>query len=405
MNNNNIQQLIDSGANKYIELPLGEFEGTFYIKSPCSISGNHTTLWAENKPVIVVQSKGVSMRNLTIETTGNQAVPSFISNKNDVRIENVEIWGDVQGIELENGHFEIPRIIQIGEFPSEEVCTFKFEIDIPADATVKSFIKNISVFPEKLLKGKNIITIQTEKIKENTYIYGNIYFNSIFKRKIYITGVAKNHTENYTPNKIFYKIDKQNNTDAAKNNTDAYKQKVEYEKITPIAFDSSISILQKGERLPCSSSKYKIQFFCEEKPKIMDIDTYIFMLDKSLKAPDDSHLIFYGNKSSKDGSIKVIDNIAEINLDSVSNNIERISVCYAIYTEENSLNFSYVKGITINLNSDKNLVIKPEGLSIEAAFIAFDFYRYKGIWKIHTISAGYKDGIRKLIENFGLEVI
>ena len=43
-------------------------------------------------------------------------------------------------------------------------------------------------------------------------------------------------------------------------------------------------------------------------------------------------------------------------------------------------------------------------LQKETTVIAIDFYRYKGIWKVSAIGAGYIDGLKKLCESYGLEV-
>ena len=43
-------------------------------------------------------------------------------------------------------------------------------------------------------------------------------------------------------------------------------------------------------------------------------------------------------------------------------------------------------------------------LQKETTVIAIDFYRYKGIWKINAIGGGYIDGLKKLCEDYGLEV-
>ena len=45
-----------------------------------------------------------------------------------------------------------------------------------------------------------------------------------------------------------------------------------------------------------------------------------------------------------------------------------------------------------------------EGLSQEKSILALELYRYQGIWKLKIVGAGYVDGIRKLCEDYGVEV-
>ena len=46
-----------------------------------------------------------------------------------------------------------------------------------------------------------------------------------------------------------------------------------------------------------------------------------------------------------------------------------------------------------------------EGLTAEATVVAMEFYLYKGEWKISAVGAGYKDGMAKLCNRYGIEVV
>ena len=51
----NLQDVIDHGMTyDVIPLPLGEYEGPFYVRKPCTLVGNVTTLWSRQGPALVL---------------------------------------------------------------------------------------------------------------------------------------------------------------------------------------------------------------------------------------------------------------------------------------------------------------------------------------------------------------
>ena len=48
--------------------------------------------------------------------------------------------------------------------------------------------------------------------------------------------------------------------------------------------------------------------------------------------------------------------------------------------------------------------MKPEDLSVEKTLVAVEVYRYKGQWKLNFVASGYRDGLRRLCESYGVEV-
>ena len=58
-----IQEEFDRVAGDFILTP-GEYEGPLTITRPCVVDGQHSTLWANNGPVLIVDSASVTLKNL-----------------------------------------------------------------------------------------------------------------------------------------------------------------------------------------------------------------------------------------------------------------------------------------------------------------------------------------------------
>ena len=89
----------------------------------------------------------------------------------------------------------------------------------------------------------------------------------------------------------------------------------------------------------------------------------------------------------------------------IPENIERISLAYSVYGDDPRQNFSKVKGLTFTLKGKNTLVFSPDNLLMETTIVAVEFYRYKNNWKLCCVGAGYRDGLRRLCESTGLQIV
>jgi len=192
----NIQQIMNSAdSTKVTRLPLGEYEGPFTISKPCILVGNATTLWAKKGPVLIIKSNGVTINDLRIEITESPNVESdftCISTSNtDTIYNNIEIIGNIDGILGESDNWDIPKIIPLGSFLADNENTFMLELNVPVKTKISSTIKDITFSPTELQPGVNTVSIVTDKMKENTFLYGELLFESQFIRRAYVSGQAK----------------------------------------------------------------------------------------------------------------------------------------------------------------------------------------------------------------------
>lgn len=405
---NTIQQLLDYTEGRFVELPPGEYEGPFVVKRPLNIMGNATTLWAKKGPVLTIKSSEVAMRDLRVEATGGTDEPCILSNTGDTRFENIEISGTVKGVPKEEGIFDIPNTITLGEFYGNRECSFQMEIVTPVKLRIRSLIKDVAIAPEEIEAGKAVITIKTGKMRPETYLYGDILFQSAFVRRVYVNGAAKENPEGYEENSLLYQ------TTAAIAESSKGAGPISYGSVTPVTIDPDAVFLQKGQRLPWNMPDTEIitlGLYCENMPQGMEIDPYVFLLDRNQKAVEDWRLVFFGNPVSRDHGVKILEENAfsgvSIQLSTVRQDIERISVAYAIYEDSPGGIFSCVKEPVIKVRCGGKDIYAYEatGLTEETTIIGVEFYRYKEAWKLTAIGAGYKDGIRRLCESYGLDII
>lgn len=400
----NIQQMLDN-ANGTVQLPVGEFEGPFFVRKPCKIIGTSTTLWTKHGSTLNIEAPNVKLENIRIEVTENSNDYNnsicLISKFNDTKYKDIDIVGNVSGVPNEDRQWDLPKALSFGEIPAQTISHFIIEIFVPTSVNIKSDITDISISPINLSAGSNKVIITVDAMKENTYIYGEIIFESIFLRKVYISGAIKLNINNFIDNKTIYK-----STLKPSNNL------VSAQTVSNVGTDSNIITLKKGQRLAIKDilkGKLKILFEFSSLIKSMDIDPYIFLLDINGKATKDENLIFFGNPTSKCNSVKYIENnkIIEIELDKVANNIQSISIAYSIYGDNPSNNFSKVISPKIRIFSDdkEKMEFSPTDLLIETTIVAIQFYRYKNEWKVNTVGSGYRDGLKKLCESYGLTVL
>ena len=397
----NIQYMLDSvNANDSVQLPVGEFKGPFYIRKACTIIGNGATLWGKQGPVLVIEAQGVTVKNLRIEVTEEPLRPEdficLVDKSGHTVYEKIEIIGNVVGVPGEEGVWNIPKVISLGSFPADTEATFNIEVMTPVNLNIHSMVKDINLSSTQLTPGKHVLTLQTSKLKEDTFLYGEILFNSTFIRRSYLSGRVKSEGTNYTYNQLIYETKENSNV------------------ITPMILDSNITQLKRGERISIQDllgSSIRLNLHYSATLQEMEIDPYVFLLSENLKAVSEDHLVFFGNPSSKCGGVHYLEEnhekYIEINLENIPSEVHTISIAYSIYGDKPNFNFSKVISPTISIFSkgEEKMRFSPDNLLIETTITSVEFYRYRNEWKLKAIGAGYRDGLKRLCENYGLTVL
>lgn len=167
--------------------------------------------------------------------------------------------------------------------------------------------------------------------------------------------------------------------------------------------------MTRGQRVGLTQylgDKFEV-WFTANTPRNMEIDPYVFLLESGDKASGDEGLIFFGNACSKNGEVRYFaeDGHIAIDLSKVQPQIQKISLAYSIYDGGAAKNFRTVGSPRVSLRSgSERVTFTVDGLTEEATIIALEFYLYKGEWKISAVGAGYKDGLAKMCNRYGIEV-
>lgn len=405
--NQNLNQIIDGalpGAD--ITLPAGEFEGPVIIAKPLRISGKNTTVWAKKGSVIEIKSPGVSISDIRAELTESSETDCAIKAFFPADAKNVEVLGSVSGFGAEDGFFDVPRTINLGEFLAEAENTFTLSVNVPEKTEILCDIKEIVISPKTLDKGRNDLTITVNGISEKTLLYAEILFRTRFVRRVYLMGKPK--ADIPAVNKCIYTAPERDFSQTAVQPTALAESDVV--SMTNQA-DSALPALEmkKGQRLSLAGylgTRFSVWFTCE-RPAGMDIDAYVFLLDEHEKALGDQSLVFFGNESSPNGEVRFFpkDGHIEIDLAKVDYRVKKITLVYSIYAGSASSNFSLTRNARVSLRTDfERLSFVMNDLKNETTAVALELYLYKGEWKISVVGSGYNDGMARLCNSFGIQV-
>lgn len=406
-----------------VVLPSGEFEGPLIINKPLRVKGKNTTVWAKKSPVIKITSNGVTIENIRAEITEGSIEEPAVAADFMTAASNIEVLGRVSGFGEEDGFFDIPRTIELGRFPAEQENSFRLIVNVPAKTEIVCEMREVSLEPKTLAAGRNELTITVNGISERTFLYVELLFKSRFTRRVYLTGRPCPNAETAVK-KLIYTAPERERT--AEKNSALSEQAIETaaQAIHEIMNGTKTDVInmtgkqdrslppldmKRGQRVGLSQylgERFEVRFSAKI-PNGIEIDPYVFLLESGDRAIGDEGLIFFGNESSPNGEVKYFaqDGHIGIDLTRVDPRIQKIAVAYSIYDGGAAKSFRSVSSPRAALISGgERVTFTMDGLSDEATIVALEFYLYKGEWKISAVGAGFKDGLAKLCNRYGIEV-
>ncbi len=403
-----VQEQFDNCNDANIVLTPSEYEGPLVINRPCTIDGSLSTLWLDKGSVVIVDAPDVTLKNMRVEVTQKSDIKdeniAIKTNYPNTKLENIEVSGQLEGFQDESDLWDLPSVIRLGSFAAQEQNTFLIEVDAPADAKLKNKINDIEIFPTELTKGKNLLKIKTNELRDNTIIYGEILVQTNVTRRIYVQGKsvagATLHNECSTP---------------FENEPISVPVQIEVpqEIIAPVVSQENVEYLKRGQRISIKSyqeSVLKVFYEHESVKERVDIDGYVFLLSKNGRVRKDEDLIFFGNQQSSDNAVRIssVDDLPRVfaELKKLDEDVEKIVVSFSIYGDNPQENFSLVNSPLVRIFSDEKEIYryKLAGLNMEKTVVAVEIYRYKGEWKIACVGSGYNDGLKTLCESYGVDV-
>lgn len=409
-----IRQLVaDAAAGSSVTLPSGEFEGPLVINKPLRLIGKNTTIWAKKSPVIEINSNGVSIENIRAELTEGGENDVAVAASVLAAAKNIEVLGGVSGFGAEDGFFDVPRAIELGEFAADVVNTFTLTVNVPDRTEMVCGIREVEFSPNVLTAGRNEITVTVSGISAQTYLYAEVLFKTKFTRRIYLTGRPKSDVRKAEMKRV-YTAPERDFSPAARRSYDVPASSAVKTDVISMPLQPDVSLppleMKRGQRVPLPKyigSRFEIYFTCE-KPRGYEIDPYIFLLGEDEQSLGDAGLIFFGNERSENGEAVYFpaDGHVEVDLTKVDLRVRRIALAYSIYAGDTLKSFASVREPRVSLRAGGERVsFVMDGLSEEATVVAMEFYPYKGEWRISAVGAGYRDGMAKLCNRYGIEVV
>ncbi len=402
-----VQEEFNSKSGDYLMSP-GEYEGPLTVSRPCVVDGCMSTLWANKGPVLVVDADGVTVKNLRVEVTGEledeKSGISIKTNYPDTLLENVEVNGSLAGFTGEAPSWSIPSVIPLGVFAADRENTFSFELEAPMAAELSCCLSDIKITPQKLIPGKNRITIKTASMRDNTILYGEVMLKTGVTRRIYVTGKAvKGAPEHHELPPVSSRLAR----------SEPVQVETPREIIAPVVTDTNVTYIKRGQRLSAGklqNAVMKVAYEHRGTRRPLEIDAYVFLLQKNGKVRNDQDLIFFGNQESEKRDVKVSTGnektIVFVELEKTETWVDKIAVCLSVYGDDAGQNFSLVDTPIIRVfDGEKELYrFALSEIKTEKTVVALEIYRYKGEWKLNFVGAGYHSGLKKLCESYGVEV-
>lgn len=404
----NLNELINrAAAGSVLTLPAGELEGPVHIGKPLHIVGKGTTIWAKHGAAITITSSGVTLENLRVELTESSPDDTAILSHHPAAVRNVEVLGKVKGFGAADGFFDVPRAIELGSFAADETNTFQLTINVPERTEIVCDMRDVQFFPSVLEAGRNMLFVTVSNITAQMLLYTEMLFRSTFTRRIYLSGKPVSGIPAVSAKQLYTAPIR---TDAAPTpQPTPATDVISISAAHPLPPSGKIS-LQRGQRVALSQhigTRFSV-FFSGNVPNGWEVDPYVFLVDADGKTPDDSGLVFFGNERSPGGEAVYFPQNGRVELDLAKTDprITKIVLAYSIYAGNAGKTFAGIQSPCVRLRDTEDKVTFPiEGLTTEITVVALEFYLYKGEWKISAVGSGYNDGMARLCNYYGLEVV
>jgi hypothetical protein len=140
--------LMNPPSNGMIEIPPGEFQGSWIISRPVQLigSGLSTVLWKEKGPVLKIQSSGVKLAGLSLEVSEEietttlevdsrvQPMPQF---------QQVRVLGKISGLpDWDSWNF--PRVIDLGKIRGRSPLVRTIGLPITSAISIRSTMAGLT---------------------------------------------------------------------------------------------------------------------------------------------------------------------------------------------------------------------------------------------------------------------
>lgn len=434
------KMLENAEENGVIELPEGEFEGSFKINRSCTVKGKNTVLWSISGPVLTVNAERVRLEGLKIGLTGgklpdNRNVSVFCRYK-DTKFSNVEVNGAVIGIPDEENYWGLPKLLSMGNIPAEKENSFSFELYVPVNTEVKCDIYSVRLSQDYAFEGFNSISFIIDKLKSGSLIYGGISVISSVTgivRKIVLSGSASENCDAGNANYMLFSVNREApseymkmleeyDPEAAAEETDESEQvsvpnesESRLSEINESEFNDDIReenvYLSPDMPIPIAPKKYCIELAYSSSKANLDIDGYLFMLGASGRVTDNSGMIFFGNDHSKCGSVRYINSSDKramvIDFAAVPPNVRRMVLLFSIYGQSPMQTFDKLVNseISILCENGVHMHLRLDQHLRSRTILGLGFDNKDGIWELIPSGKAVGMELEDICRSYGVTII
>ena len=187
------EQIKKTGKGKTLEILYGgEFAEKLLIRKAITIRAvPFSATIVSGSPTVSIESKNVRLENLFIICNDENSVCLWIKKGVSPCFQNVFVRGEVKGVKEEEGHWEIPDVLEFGFLEPNKINRKKIIIHCPVPAAVYSLESFLSCTPDRLKPGINEIEIRVEELLKDTFITPTLIIETAalkLKRTISLTG-------------------------------------------------------------------------------------------------------------------------------------------------------------------------------------------------------------------------
>ena len=388
-----------ANKNNVVDIPMGEYEGPLTINHACTVNGNGATIWVKSGTALTVTISNVILKDLRIEITNAGDNSVAVKLKKDTVLKGVEIYGQEE-IDGQYSNWSLPRVVDLGAFAANKTNEFYRRLEVNSPCKIRNNVHGLEICPLNLNAGKNDVLFKVSPLMDGTILYGDIVLETGYgiNKRSYVTGRAMlGALETHETGVV--NTDQQNNKSSINQHKNSQNNDI-----------NNTNNVVKGQRISLDNKKTLFVGF-QGDSNVEDIDPYAFQLYENKKTRKDSDFVFFGNMQSKEDGV-FIDNKSGMQgvalyLDNIPSNVESIVVSFAIYEDETKTAkyFSAVRKPMARIFIDDDEYNFPLMLGLERVVNILEVYRYKGSWKVKFIGFGYTRGLRKLCEEYGLDVM
>ena len=438
-----IQDFFSSGSSR-VNIPKGEYEGPLTIRHACEVDGHGATLWAKIGAALIIEASNVTIKNLRVELVSSTKNKDFIAidvRGNGVRLENVEVYGNIRGLQNVSPCWELPRSIDLGTFAANESNEFEIRCEVAEPCRILNSVYGLTVKPQNLSAGENTLRLSLERMKDGIILYGSLILETGDKilRRIYLSGRAQKGASTKHPELSFVppksqnqsrtpsKPQTQSRTPSKPQTQSRTSPKPQTQSRTPPKPQTQSRTSPKPQTqswtppkpqiqskdFPCSfevsAEVVQLSFEAERLTRNMSIDAFAFCLGSNGKVRRDGDVVFFNNPVHESFGIYLTKNVASsvtVDFKNVPAEIKSIVICFAICDAGNRLENNFSKAISPKLiarTGENDCREFPLQLIREKVLKAFEFRRNAKKWRALLIGKGFAADLRDFCTTYGVE--